>query len=405
MDPCVRKTTKPSQVFAPPKRQWTEVSTETTVGDVIENLILFNSESQGKVGINNNGDTIEAENEHKNSFHPTLEIGLRKRDLIIEPPSKKQKTNHILEDDLVLSEEDDMKSQSSQTWKLLPLSSPNFKTVKKPDEKVTKKQGFKSKEFLSDSEEEKPRNDAPKTLTKLIEALPMAGQKPCKYIFKNQPKKGLRCGQLSKEDHCQAHKKLLAGNSVVHGKESVESLKKQIYDLKKSFEEKDSKSLCKISNLEKEMYELKQCLNGFKSDTKFEIKNMFEEQKNQEQVAGSKKEAESFKKCVRDLQINMQEISNKIEHISTHETYKSDQKLKLINQTKLSSTIRNTKINKLNREMVYKLTKYIGEEGVFESLSGTFRMKIPSKMNKPSPEEKPTLKFNPISATFEWTEV
>lgn len=373
-DPCVRKSTNPSPVIAPQKL-------ECSVGQIVEDLIVFNSESGGKIIINTEGDTIEEEHSKKAkqiaSALPVDKDTIEETDEgTPEPPCKKQNTNKTLEQDLILSEEETEKAENSQKWKLVPLNSPKPKTLAKslkiknyPPNLKTKSKVYKSKEFIaiSDSEEEcgdgeiastrnnnssvkKLDEDVPRKKIKLIDPIASTGQKACIYIFKNHPKKGEKCGHLSREDLCPTHKKL-SGSS--HPVQIIRKLNEQLSDLKKSFDEKES--------------EHKKVVNGLE------------------------KEIESLKVCIENMQTNLKEINIKIAKFST-------------NESSPSNNIKTTKITKLNKEMSYKLIKYLGEEGVFESPVGTFKMKIPANMGKPKSEDTPILKFNQEIHKFEWLE-
>lgn len=340
MDPCVRKATNPLPVNAPQKE-----GDSANVGDLLEALIVLESASE--------------------KINPKI-VGAGKRERKEEEtskrPSKQLKSDEIVSFDLCVSDEE---IQKDENWTLIPYTSPP--KTRKPAEvfKARISKTIKSKEYISDSEDELERTnslpltkpsiqsqDVKRSEIKVISPKPMTTDKRCKYIFKNQPRKGIRCNQVSKEELCQTHKKVVGGT---HDKESPETLKRQILELKKVIveNEKNSKSI----------------------------------------IADLAKEVELLKESVRDSKSSIQEMNNKIEHLLTN---KSSQQTSFI-QTK--------KMHKLNRDGTYKLLRYLEGEGVFLSEAGTIKIKIPLGMNKPCPEENLALKFNKETSQFEWTKM
>lgn len=345
MNPCMRKSTNPLPVFAPPTR-----SASSTVGEIIEELVALNA--------------CCVEN-------PSVNVAIQKRkggdEANFNLPCKKLKLRNILEEDLTLSEEEGGCKNKPKVWKLARLDDP--RKGKSGDYlHLEKGQKYKSKEIISDSEdsgEEKSKTEESctsktsnkeggmfKKQLKFTSPLPIKGEKRCKYIFKNKPRKGVRCEQVSKEDLCSTHKKLPCQINSVN---PVDKVKKELLELKRLYEEKDVENVKTIRNLEKEIQTLKQSL--------------------------------------RDAQSSIQELDNKLEHILNKESAAS-----LV-------TLTSRKITKLNRKESYTLVKRLGVDGIFKCESGTFKMKIPQGLENSKPGENGILKFNHSTAKFEWSNV
>lgn len=380
-DPCVRKSTNPPPVIAPQKMP-------NTVGQMIEDLILFNSECGGKVVINSEGDKVEKVNESEQcSTNDVIEKMEEKR---LEPSGSNTKVE-TLEEDLTLSDEE----EEGKKWKLVPLKSPEPKKSTglklknyPPNSKTTTKM-YKSKEFISisdseDSENEERRStqqkrklnkneEVPSKKVKLISPINPKESKHCKYLFKNHPKKGETCGLLTKEDFCNTHKKIMTSGNL-RCKQRIEHMDTQISEIKDSFNKKEKARIEKLRVIEGEIASLKQKEAGKLT------------------ISALEKEVNSLKETVRNLQSNLQELQNKFDHIMT------ENKVEELNKKK----IKTTKICRLNRDIPYKLTQYVGDEGVLESQAGTFKLKIPASMERPKIEENPILKYNDVLQRFEW---
>lgn len=369
-DPCLRKNTNPLPVCAPQKPD------RATVGDIIDSLIEFNSGTR----INMDGDRIE---EVKNNLKrpllekQTFDLGeekpqnetkhLNDQDGIASTPNLGENTT--LEADLTLSDDDTAKIDKSQKWKLVSLSIPKKQNTSRPSHKsITNKTLYKSKEYISDddsSSDEKPGKTTPEVHTtpkeppnkqikvheievprkklKLLNYTPSQPEKnKCSYVFKNHPRKGIKCGQDSRGELCSTHKKLTSGVNPVHDRGGVDRLEKELENIKKQMQEKNDENSKKIEKLEKEVELLKHLVD--------EIKSRSEEKK------------------------------------ETNEQYK------------------NTKINKLRWDKKYKLIKYVdNEEAVFESDSFLYKIKIPSSIKKPQPQDNLYLTFNAALQKFDWS--
>lgn len=355
MEATIRKPTQPNPVFAPPPK-----GDSSTVGDVIEDLIILNS----YINSNSSENIDDTENRKRK-----LESEVANR----SPNLKKTKKSE-LEQDLHLSEEDVKNPKCREAWKMTQITevSPN---KRKPVNNVTKNknQKYKSAEFVISDDEDcnedlslveqsvakihaTKENYARKL--KFTSPKPMNNLQRCRYLFKNHPRKGERCDLRTKEVYCPTHKKIMISQSnsaKVSATKLIPSdnFGKEIKTLNMGRENEDSKTHEKINKLEKEI--------------------------------------EDLKKIVRGCQTNIQELNNKISYLLAQD------------KTGLPAVAAvSKKIHKLDREKTYTLTQYIGEEGIFKSGTDIFKIKIPRGMNKPENMGSQQLKFNPESSKFEW---
>lgn len=333
MEPTERKPTHPGPVYAPPPKV-----DSSTVGEVIEELILLNSNfSKNKSASLEEGGEKKRSMENEKSVDPSLH--------------KKLKANE-LEQDLHLSEDEAKKTEESSEkvqWKMTEITKSPIKkkTLKIKNYPMAKE--YKSKEFISegeDSDEEPSKSNDVRKQLKFTSPKPLKNTRQCRYFFKNHPRKGERCDQRSRDEYCATHKKVMSAQP-----------------------------------------------NSFKPVAHSDGSE-YSNKKSQETIKKLENEVESLKRIIMDSQAKIQEMDAKINHLMG--------KIKTDSPTEVKKL---KKIQKLNRERVYRLISYNEGEGIFKDGGDSFKMKIPSGMSRPQIGENLQLKFNNETSKFEWMKV
>lgn len=360
MDPCMRKPTTPSPVFAPARPSHVESETATNIDK--SGMTLLEEEIQNLIAeadVNKNSNPTEVTNEGE-KHEEGLKRGLEEEEEAASSPNKKTRVELTDEHeqallDLTISSDESSPEDNVQNKK--PADGKKSNILKRLVDKINienkgneiknSKQKYKSKEFVQDSDSETDSS----TKRQIIEVPHMRidGRTRCKFIPKRGPNSGKRCESLAKGDFCTTHscKKTPEQNKI----KSNEFNERKINELKR-----------KVVSLE-EYVEKQRKIYG-------------EDRQRLEKVEYG---MTNLKRKLRDLELVNQELQNKLDCI--------------LNQNKISSTsseiytssrIETKKLGKLDKKEKYSLIQTGHDTITLQHNGKSFKVKIPKSMKKPN---------------------
>lgn len=381
MDPCERKTTRPSPVFAPSRQEENTKELQDLVN--ITNLI-----------------EREIEKEMQNNINDTSNPKILKRILEGENEGgsdvmKKQKLNpedcFLLDFDLQLSDAEMGLEGSSKTANSSSASPKTKKGFKTPstvsptpseiDELEMEKQNIKEQNFKEQNFKE--QNFKAIREAKIIFPLKtMDGRRQCKHEYKKGDKKGERCEKYCKGDFCPVHK-----------------LKPDNYSNKAQFEDVFNKK----QEMERKMSHLESLILKQDANAKQDREKIAKLERivtilrlDREKCRTLEKEVNALKQSIRDVQTNSQEMSNKVGYILDKE------KPKNLN----NKPVEYRRMHKLDKTKKYDVIQMKENEVVLACGNHMVKTKIPKDMKKPDFQNKSklVLNYNTAEKMFQWAE-
>lgn len=374
MDPCTRKPTTPSPVFAPPRTS--QVESETSTKDEMSGLALLEKELLSMIEENNapKNPMITDESPNVNKEEGNLKRGSEQEDVATSPEKKLKLSEEqtVLDVDLTISSDESSPDDNGNNKPPANIKKSNIlkKLVKKINIQENKipKEKIKSNEFVSDSDSdnsncgETPSKKPNRTIE--VPHMRMDGRSRCKFIPKRGPNSGKRCEAMGKGDFCTTHSNQktprqnnkneeLQGKKIQELNRRIQSLEDYIEKLRKTFTE-DRQRLAKAEH------------------------GIF-----------------NLKKKLREQEVCNQEIQNKLDFIL------SQGKSKASHSTN-SNTIDTKKLGKLDKSKKYPLIEMNNENIILEANGQQIKVQVPKSMKKPNLRENWTMIYKEELGKWDW---
>lgn len=303
----------------------------------------------------------------------------------------------VLKEDLRLSD-----SETSKDCEVINLDTDSNdskqnsnKTTTDESINISKINKIKSKEYISDSENEE-EDQSFKNLTadkitdekefkKAMLISPMALSKQtnvCRHVYIKGSKKGIRCSNTTKSEFCSTHSqksKILDSNNT--SKEEINQIKLQ-----------NSKLVEELNSLKQSVQELTTKIVHKETIRRLFIQN-FRMKKSLEQSE------KNFKEMKENLRKELKETQKKLEQTELW--------VKNIRQNSpLKTLITRLKLKNLNTCAIYKLLRFTKENiAVVEHEEKQFEVILPKLMEKKNESEGWGLKYSEESKKMDWVKM
>lgn len=370
MDPCVRKPTTPSPVFAPRPSGVNPIERE------VEKILEEKT--------NENGKRLVDETEKCKSPEKRLKDDHDEPEKCQSPEKRSKEDPFDVTLDLTTSgDEETMKTpienNGAGTSNILrdlvhqiDIEQSDNNTSVNLHENKTLKKSFKSKEFVSlssDSEKEDGDLYGKKPIvrrTKLIPHIRNDGRQQCKYIFKRGSNVGSRCPKLAKNDFC-----------IIHSKESQDVSKRNHSE---ECQRKFAEIHRKLASMEEFIEKQRKTIN-----------------EDRQRIAKTEHCVSALRKKLREYESLNQELHNKIEHILETNKPRPPKEQSSLKQ------IEYVKFKNLDKNLKYPLVEFTSQYIIlFGENSTKFKIATPKSMEKPNQEEKWILSYKFGSGKWDW---